>query len=268
MIKLGEIRKNILEKIIQNKRIEIEEELTPHYLKEITSKRQGSSSVRDFKSALSSDKLSIIAELKKASPSKGLIRPDFDPVKIAESYQKNGASCISILTEKKFFQGQPEYVGLVQKKVSIPLLRKDFVIDERQVIESYFLGADAILLIVAALSAEELQKLQNLAKQLGLHTLVEVHSIEELDIALTAHCEIIGINNRNLTTFKTDLGVSLNLRERIPAGIVTVSESGVVSAEDCQTLSQHQFDAVLIGESLMRKTDPGSHIPELLRLCP
>ena len=259
---------SILEKIIQHKRLEIEAELTPDYLKQISGKRLGTSQIRDFKNAISGGSLSIIAELKKASPSKGLIRKDFDVVKIAESYQHHGAACISVLTERKFFQGHPDFIHQVKKRVGIPLLRKDFIVDERQIVESYFLGADAILLIVAALDEQELNQLQNTAKKFGLFTLVEVHSAVELDIALKCNCQIIGINNRNLTTFNTDLNISIGLTSQIPTDVVTVSESGIGSPEDCRLLAEHQFDAVLIGESLMRKPDPGAHIPELLRLCP
>ena len=257
----------ILDEIIRNKQKEVNKKLTSAYFDQLEKKNSRPHKIRDFKSALLVDSLSIIAEIKKASPSKGLIRPDFNPVDIAVSYEKNGAACISILTEEKYFQGHPDYLAQVRQNVKLPILRKDFITDERQVTESYLLGADAILLIVKVLDEGKLRHLLRSAEKIGLHILVEVHSKAELDIALKCKSKIIGINNRNLDTFKTDIETSIRIKENVPNTIVTVSESGINTSLDCKLLSDNRFNAALIGESLMRKPDPGAYIAELLKDC-
>jgi len=255
---------NILDQIVADKRIEIEQSLK--HLTNFDVKRKASDTrfPLDFKKALNKDYLSIIAEVKKASPSKGVIREDFQALKIAKLYDQNGADCISVLTESKYFQGCSDYLTEIKASVGIPVLRKDFIIDERQIRESYDIGADAILLIVAILTQAQLLDFQKLAQHLGLSCLVEVHSESELKIALECGCSLIGINNRNLMTFETDIQHSLNLKAQIPDDVLCVSESGIQTIEDCNLLFKSGFKAVLVGETLMRKENPGLAIPELL----
>ena len=206
----------------------------------------------------------LIAEVKKASPSKGLIRPDFDPVEIAKTYEQAGASAISVLTDEKYFQGRLDYLKAVREAVGLPLLRKDFIIDPYQIYEARAAGADAILLIVAALSKSELSEFMILADELGMASLVEVHAAEELDIALETGVRIIGINNRNLQTFETKLETTLELAARVPPDKVLVSESGIFTRADVERLMEVGVDAILVGESLMREPDPGVKVKELL----
>jgi len=220
---------------------------------------------RDFTRILSlPGAVNIIAEAKKASPSKGVIRADFDPVAIASNYADNGACAVSVLTEEHFFQGHLEYLARIRRMVDIPLLRKDFIIDPYQVYEARAAGADAFLLIAAVLDPVQLRSLLCLGDSLGMHALVEVHTREELDKALNADPRIIGINNRNLNTFETTIETTLQLRPFIPDGIITVSESGISTPEDIRQLRTCGVDAFLIGESLMRESDPGSKLSELL----
>lgn len=264
MIKIDVIM-NILERIIHDKKAEVCKNLTYISKKSIGRNNTDTRQPLDFKTALKRKGLALIAEIKKASPSKGIIRPDFNPLEIAQSYQKNEAACISILTEEKYFQGNPKLLPQIRKLVSIPLLRKDFIIDERQVRESYDLEADAILLIVAALSPDQLNHLLQIAGEFELTCLVEVHTLDELAVALEQKCELIGINNRNLSSFNTDIGHSIKLKKHIPKEVTCVSESGIKTAEDCKLLHTHGFEGVLVGETLMKHSDPGAHIPELLK---
>jgi len=220
---------------------------------------------RDFAASLrSTAQPVIIAEVKKASPSKGLIRSDFDPVAIARRYEECGASAVSVLTEEHFFQGRLDYLMRIRQAVSIPLLRKDFIIDSYQVYEARAAGADAYLLIAAALETKLMRELIDLGKTLGMHALVEVHTEEELNRALRASASIVGVNNRNLKTFKTDITTTLQLRPLIPDSIVTVSESGISTPADIQRLRACGIDAFLIGESLMHEADPGLKLAEFL----
>ncbi|MCP4751786.1 MAG: indole-3-glycerol phosphate synthase TrpC [Proteobacteria bacterium] len=258
---------NILEKIVNDKKIEVSKNLGHIDEPSLEKKSADTRTPLDFKAALRRKGLSIISEVKKASPSKGLIREDFDPLEIARSYEKHGTDCISVLTEEKYFQGHPDFLSTIKKYSGVPLLRKDFIVDKRQIRESYDLGADAVLLIVGVLSKEHLLRYQQLAKEFGLTCLVEVHTLQELEDALACDCDPIGINNRNLTTFKTDIRHSIEIKKQIPSSVTCVSESGIDTAEDCRLLSEHGFDAILVGETLMRKPDPGSYIPELLNLC-
>ena len=208
--------------------------------------------------------IALIAEIKKASPSKGLIRPDFDPVSIAKTYEASGASAISVLTDEKYFQGKIEYLTAVHDVVSLPVLRKDFIIDPYQVYEARARKADAILLIVAALPIGELKDLMALATELRMASLVEIHTPEELDVALETEAKIIGINNRNLQTFDTKLETTLALAAKVPGDKVLVSESGIFTRVDVERLMAVGVDAILVGESLMREADPGVKVRELL----
>jgi len=208
-----------------------------------------------LKERLLSPGFHIIAEVKRASPSKGLIAQEFDPVSIAREYEAGGASAISCLTDEEFFMGHLEYLAAIRQAVDLPLLRKDFIIDEIQLEEARAFGADLVLLIVAALEPSRLRDLITAAKELGLEALVEVHDEAELDTALSAGAEIIGVNNRNLKTFEVDLGVSLRLRRLVPKDIPLVAESGIRGIEDLKRLKEAGISAALIGESLMRTTD-------------
>ncbi len=210
---------------------------------------------RSFANALQrtdAGQLALIAEVKKASPSAGVIAESFHPVEIACNYALIGAKAISVLTDEQFFQGHLDYLGAIREAVTVPLLRKDFILDEVQIAEAGAAGADAILLIVAALEQEQLIDLMAAATTYQLDALIEVHTLAELDRALDADAQIIGINNRNLATFEVDLGVTEALSEEVPAGVTLVSESGIKSAEDIARVKACGVDAVLIGEALMR----------------
>jgi indole-3-glycerol phosphate synthase len=193
-----------------------------------------------------------VAEVKKASPSAGVIAQSFDPIEIAKNYERSGAAAISILTDEQFFQGKLEYVAAVRDAVSLPLLRKDFILDELQLAESGAVGADAILLIVAALDQKQLASLREAARQYQLDVLVEVHTVEELRRALAAGSDLIGINNRDLTTFDVDLSVTEKLSEQVPDDVVLISESGIKTKEDVARVKRCRIDAILVGEALMR----------------
>ena len=209
-------------------------------------------------------RLAIIAELKKASPSKGLIRADFDVQALAAELEQAGAAALSVLTDEKYFQGSLENLELASAATSIPCLRKDFIIDEFQLLEARAHRADAILLIVAALNPNELASLYQCAKQRELDVLCEVHDAAELDRALEAGCDIIGVNNRNLHTFQVDLNTSLQLARLIHDGVLKVAESGIESSDDVARLRDAGFDAFLIGETLMRAPSPGDALRALL----
>lgn len=211
---------------------------------------------RGFARALRQGAPAIIAEVKKASPSKGVIRPDFDPVAIARSYAAGGASAISVLTEERFFQGHAEHLQAVREAVEIPLLRKDFVFDAYQLVEARAWGADAALLIVAMLDDGLLRELHAAGTELGLDMLVEAHSADEVDRAAAAGATLVGINNRDLRTFVTSLATAEQLHSRIPTGAVSVAESGINTAADVARLRAAGYDAFLVGESLMRAADP------------
>lgn len=222
---------------------------------------------RGFRAALQASAnagVAVIAELKKASPSKGLIRSDFPVATLAQELEAAGAAALSVLTDQDYFQGSLENLEIASRTTRIPCLRKDFIVDEFQLTEARAHRADAILLIVAALSQAELTGLHERAQLAGLDVLCEVHDGEELQRALNAGCQTIGVNNRNLHTFQVDLNTSLRLAERIPSGVVKVAESGIESGEDIARLRQAGFDAFLVGESLMRAPKPGDALRELL----
>ena len=209
-------------------------------------------------------RLAVIAELKKASPSKGLIRADFPVAELARELEAAGASALSVLTDEAYFQGSLENLDIASRATWLPCLRKDFIVDDFQLFEARAYGASAALLIVAALSQPELEHLHRAAAQLGLGVLCEVHDAAELQRALDAGCAIIGVNNRNLHTFRVDLNTSLELAARMPAGVTKVAESGIETAEDLARLRDAGFNAALIGESLMRAPRPGDALRELL----
>ena len=222
-------------------------------------------STRGFARALSGDTRRIIAEIKRSSPSKGLIRTDFSPVVIARDYADHGASAISVLTEEHFFQGSLTYLEEIKAAVAVPLLRKDFIIDRYQVTEARSYGADAILLIAALLDRSLLRELREAAAALSLDTLVEVHNEEELERALEAGAEMIGINNRDLKTFEVSLATTEKLAPRVPAGTLTICESGIDGAEQIRRVERWGIHSFLIGESLMRAPSPGEKLRELLQ---
>lgn len=205
----------------------------------------------------------FIAEIKKASPSKGVIREDFDPVAIAKDYAANGAACLSVLTDEQYFQGADAYLRSVRQSVDIPIIRKDFTIDPYQILEARLMGADCILLIASALSAQQLSDLYTTAHDLGLDVLIEVHDQQELETALALEPNLIGINNRNLKTFETSLDTTLNLLPHIPKGATVVTESGIRGKENVQHMVAAGVYCFLVGEALMRQPSPGGALAEL-----
>ena len=255
----------ILDRIIEQKKITLAERKRSVTLDRLIEQARNQQPVRDFATALTRPgKVNIIAEAKKASPSKGVIRADFDPVNIARCYETNGAGAVSILTEEHFFQGHIDFLAAVRRSVTIPLLRKDFIIDPYQVYEARAAGADALLLIAAVLDSSDLQSLLQLVQDLGMHALVEVHTEDELEKALKVNPSIIGINNRNLDNFVTDIETTLRLQALVPDNIITVSESGIDTQDDIRRLRDCGVNAFLIGESLMREPDPGLKLSQLL----
>ncbi|MBU3182235.1 indole-3-glycerol phosphate synthase TrpC [Clostridium psychrophilum] len=252
---------NILDKIVENKIIQIKKEKIQKPLQSLINIE--CRIVRDFEKALNGNNLSIIAEVKKASPSKGLIDPNFDPVKTALNYEKYSVDAISVLTEKKYFLGDDKNIRLVKENASMPVLRKDFIIDKYQIYQSLFLGADAILLIVAVLK-DKLKSYYELATSLGLHCLVEVHNKTEIELASECGCKIIGINNRDLNNFNVDIYTTEKLMKYIPKCKTIVSESGIKSISDVNYLKSIGVSAVLIGESFMR--NPAS-VSSFLMAC-
>lgn len=216
-----------------------------------------------FEKALSSNELSFICEVKKASPSKGVIAEDFPYLQIAKEYEEAGASAISVLTEPKYFLGKDEYITEISQAVSIPILRKDFVVDSYQIYETKLLGASAVLLICSLLNTNMLKKYIKIADELGLSCLVEAHNEQEINSALDAGARIIGVNNRNLQTFEVDLNNSVNLRKLVPPDVIFVSESGIKTPDDTKKLYENNTNAVLIGESFMRSENKKTHLKSL-----
>jgi indole-3-glycerol phosphate synthase len=241
-----------LDRILEEKKKEVLELEKGKPLQRYEELRASLGSPRDFRGAISGGNggLRLIAEVKKASPSRGVIVRDFDPVKIAGSYMELGASAFSVLTDRMFFQGSDDYLMMVRHAFPLPVLRKDFIVDELQIFHSRLIGADAILLIVAALDKIQLRDYLDTAEGIGLHALVEVHDLEELETAVESGAVIIGVNNRDLKDFTVKLETSLALRPFIPSGIIAVSESGMKSPADITLLRDASFDAVLIGEGL------------------
>jgi len=254
---------SILKDILDNKREELKAQKEVVSLAEL--KKAVAAGLPDtisFIKTLEAKGVSIIAEVKKASPSKGVIREDFNATKIARIYDENSASALSVLTDKKFFQGSLEYLKSIRKITKLPILRKDFIIDQYQIYESRLAGADAILLIVGALSPKNLKEFLVLTASLGMDALVEVHNEEELDVAIEAGSAIIGINNRDLNTFMTDIRTTERLAMKIPSTTVIVSESGINTFVDIRMLKLCGVDGFLIGEALMREEDIGKKLRE------
>ena len=264
---------NILDKIVAQKKIEIQRlPAGPVSVTDIQGVLKVRPDSRNFFNALKSPhkgKMALIAEVKKASPSAGIICPDFDPVRIARDYENAGADCLSVLTDEPFFQGSLEYLRAIRSAVKLPLLRKDFIIDERQILEAAQWGADAILLIVAILTDAELQHFHTLAIQSGLSVLVEVHDEAELDRALASGAELIGVNNRDLKTFKVDLGTTERLAAKLrsaPSGNskLLVAESGIHTRNDVIRLENCSSQAILVGESLVKQGNIAAKVHEIL----
>lgn len=256
----------ILSRIIEEKRKVVEEAKRLKPEEELLKEIKNLSVKSSFKKNISRPHhINLIAEIKKASPSKGILRGDFNPVKIAITYQANGASAISILTDERFFEGRLEHIVKARGNVSVPILRKDFFIDEYQIYETVAAGADAILLICEILSIAELTRFHNTATELGLDCLVEVHNEEDIEKALAIDAAIVGINNRDLHTFKVDLGVTQRLIRMIPQNKTIVSESGIKRYEDVMFLKSLGVNAVLIGESFMEADDIAAKMREIMR---
>lgn len=257
----------ILDKIIARKKEEIRERSARLSFDELQKRIMGKNGQRGFIAALRQKIISrqpaVIAEIKKASPSKGLIRKDFDPARIAVQYETAGATCLSVLTDEDFFQGHTRHLQQARGASRLPVIRKDFIVDPYQIAEARDMGADCILLIVAALNPEQLQSLAGYARALDMDVLIEVHDEAEMDVALQQDFELIGINNRNLHTFETDLATTYRLAEKAPAGILIVTESGIGSRADVQAMLAHGIYGFLVGESFMRATDPGQQLQEM-----
>jgi len=258
---------DVLKKILARKAEEIRERSSRVPLRELSARVDDAPPVRGFVAALeakiAAGQAGVIAEVKKASPSKGVMRADFHPAEIARSYEAGGAACLSVLTDVDFFQGADTYLQEARAACSLPVLRKDFTIDPYQVYEARALGADCILLIVAALGDAALLELAALADELGLDVLVEVHDGDELERALTTSARLIGINNRNLRTFATTLDTTLALRARVPAERLLVTESGIVTRDDVARMRAADVNAFLVGETFMRAPDPGTELRRL-----
>ena len=252
---------DILNKILAVKREEVVAALASKSFAEIRAEAEAQAPARDFVGAIrgkiAGGQAAVIAEIKKASPSKGVIRPDFRPAEIAASYAQHGAACLSVLTDRQFFQGAPAYLQEARSACALPVLRKDFLVDPYQVYEARAMGADAVLLIAAALDLATMREFEVIAASLGMGVLVEVHSAEELDQALQLKTPLVGINNRNLRTFEVSLQNTLDLLPCIPQGRIVVTESGILSSRDVQTMRQSRVDAFLVGEAFMREADPG-----------
>lgn len=219
--------------------------------------------VRALRNKIDANQAAVIAEIKKASPSKGVIRADFDPESIARSYEKGGAACLSVLTDLDFFQGADSYLKQARAATQLPVIRKDFMVDRYQIAEARVLGADCVLLIVAALSADQLRDLNAYALELGLDVLVEVHNGEELELALQLPNTLVGINNRNLHTFDVSLETTYSLLDQIPADKIVITESGIHGRDDVLAMRQRGVHGFLVGESFMRADNPGEKLSEL-----
>lgn len=258
----------ILDKIIENKRSEVERAKISKPVDLLKSELQDLEKTRGFYQSIRPDGTTkVIAEIKCASPSKGVLRPDFNPVEISKSYARGGASAISVLTDSRFFKGSLNHLRDIRYSVEIPLLRKDFIIDHYQVYESRFYGADAILLIVAALDSTILKELLELAHSLDMDAIVEIHNEAELHKAIQVGSDIIGINNRNLKTFDVSLETSLRLCRLIPGDKIVISESGISSVDDIKRLRSAGINVLLIGETFMRSPEPGEELRKLLSEC-
>jgi len=261
---------DILRRILDTKRTELAAARMARSAGELERLARAAPPARDFVGALrarlAAGQTAVIAEIKRASPSKGLLRADFDPPSIARSYAAGGAACLSVLTDREYFQGAPEFLVAARGACALPVLRKDFVIDSYQVLESRAMGADCILLIAAALEPSAMRELESLALELGMAVLVEVHDAAELDAALALKTPLIGVNNRDLRSFVTRLETTLDLLPKIPSGRVVVTESGILSRQDVQKMRAAGVGAFLVGEAFMRAADPGQALKELFAM--
>jgi indole-3-glycerol phosphate synthase len=257
---------DILEKIIATKRQELDAALQVAPMLAVKAAAESASKPRDFVGAIlekiEAGNAAVIAEIKKASPSKGVIRADFNPAEIAKSYEAGGAACLSVLTDVEYFQGSAEYLKQARAACSLPVLRKDFMIDAYQVYEARAMGADCILLIAAAIDLAKMQELENVAHDLGMAVLVEVHNGEELELALQLETPLLGINNRNLRTFDVTLQTTLDLLPKIKDKII-VTESGIFTSEDVALMRKNNVHTFLVGEAFMRQPDPGVALKEV-----
>jgi indole-3-glycerol phosphate synthase len=264
---MSEQTPDILVKILQRKQEEIAERNKKIPLGIMQQLAEQADKPRGFVDAIarkiSAGEPGVIAEIKKASPSKGLLREHFVPADIAATYAKNGAACLSVLTDRDFFQGHEEYLQQARKACSLPVIRKDFIVDPYQVFEARAISADCILLIVAALDDNQLEELSQLAMLLGMDVLVEVHDLAELERALTLNLPLIGINNRNLRTFETSLDTTLSLLSRIPDEHIVITESGIHTPEDVKLMRDNNVNGFLVGEAFMRAEDPGAQLNAL-----
>jgi len=261
---------DILNKILAVKGEEVAAAQIAKPLAAIRAEAEGQPPARDFVGAIrkkvshgGTPGAAVIAEIKKASPSKGVLRADFRPAEIAASYEQHGAACLSVLTDREFFQGAPEYLQAARAACTLPVLRKDFMVDPYQVYEARAMGADAILLIVAALSVPQMQEMEAIAGGLGMAVLVEAHDGGELDAALQLKTPLIGINNRNLRTFDVSLQTTLGQLDRIPDDRIVVTESGILGPDDVSLMQRHGVHAFLVGEAFMRAVDPGAELGRL-----
>ena len=258
---------DILKKIMRRKKEEVAARVGRRSLRQLEQDAQSADSVRGFADAMlakvAAGEAAVIAEIKKASPSKGVLREVFDPSQIAVSYQRGGAACLSVLTDRDFFQGSDDYLRQARGACSLPVIRKDFIVDPYQVVEARAIGADCILLIAACLDDARLTELNALARDLGMDVLVEVHDAGELDRALAVPGRLIGINNRDLRSFHVSLETTLGLLNAIPEDRLLVTESGIHSREDVQRMRMGGVDAFLVGEALMRAGDPGAELSRL-----
>jgi indole-3-glycerol phosphate synthase len=258
---------DILDKILAVKREEVATASAARPLAAMRANAEAQPAARDFVAAIrtkiSSGGVAVIAEIKKASPSKGVIRADFRPAEIAADYEVHGAVCLSVLTDRPFFQGSEAYLREARAACSLPVLRKDFLVDPWQVYEARAMGADAILLIVAALSLAQMKEMEAIAHGLGMGVLVECHDAAELDIALQLTTPLIGINNRNLRSFEVSLDTTLTQLDRIPAGRIVVTESGILAAPDVALMRGNGVHAFLVGEAFMRAASPGAELARL-----
>jgi indole-3-glycerol phosphate synthase len=263
---------DILKKILAVKHEEVTTAAAIKPLALLRAEAEAQSTPRDFVGALrariAAGQAAVIAEIKKASPSRGVLRADFRPAEIAADYAAQGAACLSVLTDRQFFQGAPEYLQAARAACPLPVLRKDFIVDPYQVYESRAMGADAILLIAAALDLPALLEFEAIAAGLGLGVLVEVHNGDELDLALQLDTPLIGINNRNLRTFEVSLQTTVELLPRIPEGRLVITESGILARSDVDLMRHHQVQAFLVGEVFMRAPSPGQALADLFSLAP
>jgi len=258
---------DILKNILARKVEEITQACETTSLRQLSERAAAASAPRGFIQALhrriESGDPAIIAEIKKASPSKGVIREDFNPAEIARSYSDGGAACLSVLTDKDYFQGSAEYLVAAREACDLPVIRKDFIIDEYQVYEARSMGADCILLIVAALGDAQMAELNGLANHLGMDVLIEAHDAQELSRALALSPSLVGINNRNLRTFEVSLDTTLDLLQQIPDDCLLVTESGILDADHVAVMQQNNVHAFLVGEAFMRADNPGEKMREL-----